>query len=475
MLFRSPLLLLLLFFSPRRAGGEVLIERHLRPTPHPRSVCDFFWSVCQKTDSNFSGGGDGSSAGAASSFDPSQQSKQNIPPVMQMYSTGIYIVSIFRDSLIFLATLQLESPPLLVIEFLHLVANTFGDYFGSPVTDELVKDNFSTVYQLLDEMCDNGHPLTTEPNALQAMIAPPTVMGKVQQFVTGSASLSSSLPESAISSIPWRRANVSYAQNEIYVDLVEELDAIIDAKGRVVSSDINGSIQCQSKLSGVPDLTLTFRDPKVIDDCSFHPCVRFGRYEREQVISFVPPDGNFELMRYRVKNLSGFVDPPIFCTPQLSFGSEGEGGDTHTKGNKKVDGRINVLIGVKQSSSLVFPGQKGPMIIEDVVVTIPFPSVVRTANLTVTAGTCLYDEATKVALWTIPKMDKSVNPQLTGTMLLTGSRPEESPPLQLDWKIPMASVSGLSVSGLSVVNEGYKPYKGVRTITKSGRFTVRCL
>ena len=77
----------------------------------------------------------------------------------------------------------------------------------------------------------------------------------------------------------------------------------MSSAGAVISSDINGSIQCSSHLSGVPDLTLTFQDPSVIDDCSFHPCVRYNRYDREQIISFVPPDGQFELMRYRATNM----------------------------------------------------------------------------------------------------------------------------------------------------------------------------
>ncbi|GMI38295.1 hypothetical protein TeGR_g9507 [Tetraparma gracilis] len=128
---------------------------------------------------------------------------------------------------------------------------------------------------------------------------------------------------------------------------------------------------------------------------------------------------------------------------------------------------------MKQTSSLVFPGKKAPMQLEDVVVTIPFPRVVRTANLTVNAGTCLYDEASKTARWTIPRVDTKKNVQLTGSMLLSGERLEGSPPLSLEWKCPMASVSGLAVSGLSVLGENYKPYKGVRTITKSGKFTVR--
>jgi len=58
-------------------------------------------------------------------------------------------------------------------------------------------------------------------------------------------------------------------------------------------------------------------------------------------------------------------------------------------------------------------------------------------------------------------------------MVLSGTA-EENPPLTVSWSIPNASVSGLSVSGLSIFNESYKPYKGVRCITKSGRFTVRC-
>lgn len=41
-------------------------------------------------------------------------------------------------------------------------------------------------------------------------------------------------------------------------------------------------------------------------------------------------------------------------------------------------------------------------------------------------------------------------------------------------KVPMASVSGLAITSLQVFNEKYRPYKGVRTLTKSGKnFQVR--
>ena len=32
----------------------------------------------------------------------------------------------------------------------------------------------------------------------------------------------------------------------------------------------------------------------------FHQCVRLSRFENDRTISFVPPDGEFELMSYRL-------------------------------------------------------------------------------------------------------------------------------------------------------------------------------
>jgi AP-2 complex subunit mu-1 len=35
-----------------------------------------------------------------------------------------------------------------------------------------------------------------------------------------------------------------------------------------------------------------------LDDVQFHQCVRLGKFDSDRTISFVPPDGEFELMRY---------------------------------------------------------------------------------------------------------------------------------------------------------------------------------
>ena len=37
-----------------------------------------------------------------------------------------------------------------------------------------------------------------------------------------------------------------------------------------------------------------------LEDVRFHQCVRLARFENDRTISFIPPDGEFELMSYRI-------------------------------------------------------------------------------------------------------------------------------------------------------------------------------
>lgn len=78
-------------------------------------------------------------------------------------------------------------------------------------------------------MIDNGFPLTTEPNILREMIAPPNMVSKVLSVVTGNSSnVNETLPGATASCVPWRTTDRKYTNNEVYVDLVEEMDAIIN-------------------------------------------------------------------------------------------------------------------------------------------------------------------------------------------------------------------------------------------------------
>jgi hypothetical protein len=49
------------------------------------------------------------------------------------------------------------------------------------------------------------------------------------------------------------------------------------------------------RLSDMPELRLGLNDK--IEDVTFHQCVNLGTYEAQKVVTFIPPDGDFELMR----------------------------------------------------------------------------------------------------------------------------------------------------------------------------------
>jgi AP-3 complex subunit mu len=78
-------------------------------------------------------------------------------------------------------------------------------------------------------MMDNGFPLTTEPNILKELVAQPNMVSKMLNIMTGkSSTIGNKLPDATASFVPWRTTLVKDASNEVYVNIVEELDACVN-------------------------------------------------------------------------------------------------------------------------------------------------------------------------------------------------------------------------------------------------------
>ena len=58
---------------------------------------------------------------------------------------------------------------LMVFTFLHTLVSVLESYFKD-AQEESVRDNFVVIYELLDEMMDNGYPQTTETKLLKGFI-----------------------------------------------------------------------------------------------------------------------------------------------------------------------------------------------------------------------------------------------------------------------------------------------------------------
>eukprot|EP00743_Colponemidia_sp_Colp-15_P005521 GILK01005938.1.p1 GENE.GILK01005938.1~~GILK01005938.1.p1 ORF type:complete len:430 (-),score=51.07 GILK01005938.1:44-1300(-) len=408
------------------SSGEVIIERHFRNITS-RAACDFFWSEASKLTN-----------GNAKELNPLLVSPTSVIAHIQVHDLFI------------LTPINQETPPLLVFEFLNRFAAILQEYFGE-VSEDTIRDNFTTVYLILDEIVDHGHPFNTESNVLEAMIRPPTVLNKLLQSVRGSTTLAETLPDGSLSNIPWRKSNVQHTSNEFHLDFNETLSAIIDKNGMVEHCVIDGEVLAVSALSGTPDLTLSFVDPHLIDDCGVHPCVRYKRWENEKLVSFVPPDGPFKLMTYR--SVPTNAPLPLYVKPTVSFGQDG--------------GKIEVMVGPKALPGLVKP-------IEDVVVHLHLPRNVNFSSLTTNQGTVRFDESSKICKWTIGRLVKEKVPNLTGTMTYTEgtSCPEERPHAVAEFSVTGYAVSGLKVDSLNLLNERYKTRKGARYSSKSGRIQI---
>ena len=54
--------------------------------------------------------------------------------------------------------------------------------------------------------------------------------------------VASNLPAGQLSNVPWRKAGVKYASNEAFFDVIEEIDAIIDKSGGLVTCEVQGYV-----------------------------------------------------------------------------------------------------------------------------------------------------------------------------------------------------------------------------------------
>lgn len=412
-------------------SGDVFMEKHWKSVI-PRTVCDYFFEAQRQVVKDNKG-------------------HEDVPSIIA--TPHHYLISIYRNNLFFVSVCMSEVPPLFVIEFLHRVVDILEQYF-TECNESNIKEHHVVVYEILDEVLDNGYPLATEPNILQELIKPPNFLRSIANSVTGKSNVSSVLPSGQLSNVPWRRADVKYTNNEAYFDVIEEIDAIIDKTGATVFAEIAGKIECCVRLSGTPDLSLSFVNPRIMDDVSFHPCVRFKRWENERMLSFVPPDGNFVLMSYHV-GCQSVVAIPIYI--RHVFILPKDHGQT---------GKIELTVGPKQTMGRV---------VENLQLSIPMPKFVLNCTVTVNQGRATFDPVTKILLWDIGKIDATKLPNMRGHIHVQSGAPilQSTPSVNVQFTLSQTAISGLKVHRLDMFGEKFKPFKGVKYVTRAGNFQVR--
>ena len=165
------------------------------------------------------------------------------------------------------------------------------------------------IYELMDETMDFGYPQNCAVDVLRLYIN----LGSVKPQDEPEPE---QLTKQITGAIDWRREGIRYKKNEVYIDVLESVNLLISNTGSILRSEVTGRVQMNTKLTGMPECKFGLNDKLVIekevasrkkpgveiDDCTFHRCVRLGKFDADRTITFIPPDGEFELMRYRVND-----------------------------------------------------------------------------------------------------------------------------------------------------------------------------
>lgn len=133
--------------------------------------------------------------------------------------------------------------------FLHTIAEVLTEYFKE-LEEESIRDNFVIIYELLDEMMDFGYPQTTESKILQEYITQDAYKLEVQVRP----------PMAVTNAVSWRSEGIRYRKNEVFLDVVESVNLLVNANGNVLRSEILGAVKMKVFLSGMPELRLGLND-----------------------------------------------------------------------------------------------------------------------------------------------------------------------------------------------------------------------
>jgi len=388
-----------------------------------------------------------------------EEDEVNVKPVIQ--DEGLSFIYVKHNNLYIMAAAERNANAAMILMFLYKLIEVFMEYFKE-LEEESIRDNFIITYELLDEVMDFGFPQVTEPKILQEYITQEShKMELTKSQVT--------VPKSVTGAVSWRSEDVKYRKNEVFLDVVESINLLVANNGNVLRSEIIGSVKMRSYLSGMPELRLGLNDrvqfensgkqnPNAkgkaieMEDVTFHQCVKLNQFETNRNISFVPPDGEFELMSYR---LNTSVKPLIWIEAIV---------ESHK--NSRIEYMVKARSQFKQRSTA-----------NNVQICIPVPRDVDSPKFKTTIGTVKYAPEKDAIIWTIkqfPGGKEFLMRAHFGLPSISDEDPASKPPITVKFEIPYFTVSGIQVRYLKIIEKsGYQALPWVRYITQSGVYEIR--
>ena len=383
----------------------------------------------------------------------------NSPPIN--FIDGTSFLHTLSNDIYYVACVKENADTARVFELLLKIPNILMRTLSlSTLNDRTVRDYIPDIIEIFEEMLDFGYPQQTEPDALAVL----TFHTRPETFQTLAAvSLSTS-------TVPWRPLNIQHKEQNVYVDVVEKVSLLKTADGSVLNKCINGTTTMNASLNDMPECTIIFNtkavvadkltehstkqsDSIVFDNITFHQCVRLTKFASNKEISFIPPDGPFELMRY---SKSEFVQAPFDVKPSVK-----ELGSNMLK--------ITIHVYATYDKSLKATNFR---------LVIPLPQ--NTASVQcqpAEKSEARYDELQNAVIWNVFEFGGDTNSNITITTQYlsatykTSAATKLNQPIHAEFQIPRLSASGFSLN-IFRINPDTKHNLYIRYATEAGRFQI---
>lgn len=165
---------------------------------------------------------------------------------------------------------------------------------------------------------------------------------------------------------------------------------------------------------------------------------------------YINSNGKFTLANYKVPN-AGRI--PLSVQPIIILNNK--------------DGKNTVKITLHNDA-------RNDKFIDKILLEIPFPSETLGFTISANYGKVTQDQITKIIKWQVGRYPKDKIPTLEGTVSMPNDYTDNAKPtVRIGFEIKGLSLSNLKVDSLAVHNVSYKPFKGVRHITKAGVYLIR--
>lgn len=376
----------------------------------------------------------------------SEDNNYNIPVLSSQEASFAYIK---ENDLYIVCVLRKNVNITLIFTFLRKFVRLLTEYFKE-LEEESIQDNFVIIHELLDEVVDFGYPQITDYKILQQYITQKGYKLKKQMTV----------PPAVTNCVSWRSEGIKYKRNEVFLDIIESVNVIMNPNGTLVKSEVIGSVQMKVHLSGMPQLRLGFSDKLILEDntfgsledVKFHQCVQLSRFNNERTIYFIPPDGVFELMSYR---LNAEMKPVFVVEPQVEY---------HPRS------RIEYVVVLKAQF-------KKCAIAHDIEVLFPVLNDVDSPNVSCSCGNASFLPGQCAVSWNIKAMAGGQDHCLKASFKLSSFEMDEvemKKPVQIKFSIPYFTISKLHIRYIKIVEKtGYKTLTWVRYNTQNGDYQIR--